>query len=121
MRMRKFNLTKGQLAMQVSLAAASGELEGVRRAIKLGADVNAVIDRSKRTPLMAAARENQPEIVEFLLKKGANPMLKDADGRIAFHYASEVVESAIRSQILLRVAVSKRIGDKWKAFVSWKN
>lgn len=113
---KKIGFTRAQLAMQISCAAADGFLESVRRAIQRGADMNSVVDRSKRTPLMLAADGNHPDVVEFLLKKGADPHVQDSDGRNAFQYARQLVGSAARIHTLLRVAMSNRVGNKWKDY-----
>ncbi|WP_207002691.1 ankyrin repeat domain-containing protein, partial [Trinickia mobilis] len=67
-----------------------------------GADVNAPwrkdgVDLPKgTTALHTAARANRPELVQALLKAGANPNAKDKDGFTPLHYA------ASRSEIVAR-------------------
>ena len=41
------------------------------------------------TPLMFAAFVEKPDVVDFLLLKGADPHLEDPFGRNALHYAAE--------------------------------
>ena len=58
------------------LAALHGDLEGVRRAVAHGADVNErAVDG--HTPLLDAAREGYAEVVAELLTSGADPLIVD--------------------------------------------
>lgn len=54
-------------------AAASGDLDEVRRLLQTGADVNQPVDGIGITALMFAARRGDVEMVKLLLKAGANP------------------------------------------------
>lgn len=45
------------------------------------------IDNLGRTPLIWASREGNAEVVEYLLKAGADPLIKDKDGMTALQYA----------------------------------
>ncbi|THD66331.1 ankyrin repeat domain-containing protein [Robertkochia marina] len=67
-------------------AIAKGDIEMVKKLIDLGADVNA---RSRgMTPLMYAAKYNRVEIINLLLKNGADKDLKDSRLKItAIKYA----------------------------------
>ncbi|APR98626.1 ankyrin repeat domain-containing protein [Wolbachia endosymbiont of Folsomia candida] len=44
-------------------------------------DINAVCDSDKRTALHYAAEQGNLEVVKFLLIKGANPNIKERDGK----------------------------------------
>ena len=66
-------------------AVVQGDLETVKKMVEFGSDVN---EKSNgMTPLMIAARYNRVEIVELLLKNGANISLKDSNGKTALQHA----------------------------------
>ncbi len=71
----------------VSLCDA-GNADLVRRALEVGADVNAPDDRLYKPPLLVAARQGGLEIVEVLLQRGAEPSSRGQDGATALHEAS---------------------------------
>jgi ankyrin repeat protein len=60
-----------QLKMDLVFASALGQLDQVKT-LSGATDINAKNDTG-RTPLVAAAANNQVEVVKFLLSKGANP------------------------------------------------
>ena len=53
-----------------------------------GADPN-IESFSSVYPLIEAIRVFNPEVIEMLLKAGANPKVKDSFGRTALHHAAE--------------------------------
>lgn len=53
-----------------------------------GADPNAAVSYSGKTPLMQAARNGAFEVCEILLEAGANVWLRDVNGRTAADVAS---------------------------------
>jgi len=59
--------------------AFKGDLEGVRSAIKAGADPN-IADDVGYTPLHIAAQERHPDVVDLLLQLGADPNRADKHG-----------------------------------------
>jgi len=67
-------------------AVAAGDVDGVRRAVADGADVE-VRDGDRRTPLLLATRAGQVAIARVLLDAGADPDAKDAIHDSAFLYA----------------------------------
>lgn len=72
-------------ASALQQAIFKGEIETVKRLIESGANVNKVF--RDMSPLMTAARYNRPEIIEFLLKKGANRSIENERGFTALEYA----------------------------------
>lgn len=58
---------------------------------ELGADVNIASDIDRVTPLHVAAREKQGDVVDLLMKLGADTSLKDAHGRSVWDYSSSRV------------------------------
>jgi len=67
------------------IAISKGDIEGVKKFIDYGADVN---EKSNgMTPLMMAARYNKVEIIKLLVSKGANLKEKDSKGFTALKYA----------------------------------
>lgn len=82
-------------------ACLVGETESVRVLLELGADPN--LGYGSSTPLMVASRRGSLEIVELLLKQGANPVLRDDEGLTALDYAKKHPQIAAR----LREAVGE--------------
>ncbi|WP_411030344.1 ankyrin repeat domain-containing protein [Spongiimicrobium sp. 3-5] len=66
-------------------AIIKGDLETVQKLISLGEDVNK--KSLGMTPAMFAARYNKAEILELLIKSGANLRTKSDDGHTAKKYA----------------------------------
>ena len=58
--------------------AHKGDMEKARLLVEHGADINAIDEEYRSTPLGLAARAGQKEIIEFLLEKGADPTAADA-------------------------------------------
>jgi len=76
---RRAALVKSQVLMA---AVVANDLEGVKRALAAGADVNEVSPmlggpNDGHTPLLVAAREGYTEIVQVLLAAGADPRRVD--------------------------------------------
>ncbi len=62
----------------IFLAIQDNRIEAVEKLITTGTDVNMRgDDENKSTPLMSAVTWGTPEMVELLLRKGANPNLTD--------------------------------------------
>lgn len=81
-------------------AVIKGDVDAVKKFIEYGVDVNET--SNGLTPLMLAARFNNVEIVNLLLKNGANKKLKDEKGYDAMKYAElskarEVVDFLMRA------------------------
>jgi len=90
-------LTKAneELNKKLCMAAATGDIDGVKGALNEGANVNAKNDVGM-TPLILASLSNK-EIVELLIEKGANVNAKGNEGFTALMMAvingnSEIVE-----------------------------
>jgi ankyrin repeat protein len=77
-------------------AAASGDEPIARLLIKRGAKVDAVSSPASggMTPLMMAAREGHPDMMAFLMEKGANPQLRNSEGLTA----AQIVERATKAR-----------------------
>lgn len=58
------------------------------------------LDEQRRTLLSIASMTCQPDIVEYLLEKGASPNIKDADGRMPLNYAISRSNVCIIEQLL---------------------
>jgi len=67
-------------------AVLKGNLKGAKEALSRGADINDK-DEVNQTPLMWAAHENHPNIVDFLLLNGADVHAKDDSGSDALAIA----------------------------------
>jgi len=78
-------VTKYKNTTPLAAAVAKGDLDAVKKFIEYGADVN---EKSNGlTPLMIAARYNQVEIIDLLLKNGANVKVINDSGLTALKYA----------------------------------
>jgi membrane protease YdiL (CAAX protease family) len=77
------------LNAQVVSAASRGDVPRAQYLIEMGADVNAVYNSKGVTALEEAAYRSYPEMVRFLLEKGANPNVKDMDGQTPLILAAE--------------------------------
>lgn len=94
------NLPNDVYAYPLHYAVLSGSLRMVTILVNHRAFVDC-IDSSKKTPLMVACEEEDHDITEFLLDRGASTMTEDAAGNKAIHYA---VKS--RAQACLRRLLS---------------
>jgi ankyrin repeat protein len=91
-------------------AALGGSPAVIDLLIQHGAKVDAVDRESGATPLMVAASMGRTEAVATLLKRGADPHLKDRNRRTAldrareagFHEAQTVLEHALKITAALR-------------------
>lgn len=70
-----------QLDFELLDACASGDLIRAQNAIKQGANINAQ-DENGTSALNHASWNLQPQIVDYLLKKGADPNLKNNMGQV---------------------------------------
>jgi ankyrin repeat protein len=57
--------------------AAKAQIDIAQVCLDYGADINQIETEWSSTPLAWAAREGKKEMVEWLLKKGANPRLPE--------------------------------------------
>ncbi len=78
--------------------AFKGEIAIARRLIEAGATLDAP-NHAGRTPLMFAVMFGRDRMAEFLLRQGADPMRRDADGVSA----AEVVERQANSRLVARM------------------
>jgi len=82
----------GELTDVLILSVRTGNLELVKYLVsEKGVDVNATGGRGRRvgfmSPLLWATYHGHKDIVDFLLAEGADPSMKDAQGRDAFSIA----------------------------------
>ncbi len=70
------------------LGAGLGHTDIVSLMVKAGIDVNGR-GLKQRTPLMAAAAFDRPEVAKVLLAQGADPAARDEDGQTAFSVAKD--------------------------------
>ena len=76
-------------------AVSQGHTEMVTLFIEQGEDINQMYGRENITALMIAAANNYASIVRLLLKKGANPNLKQHQNLSALDYANAMGHSDI--------------------------
>lgn len=75
----------GRMALHVACAYYGG-MQICKALIAAGADVNAVTLKGE-TPLMMAASNGKADVVELLLRLGADKQKKDQNGKTALDYA----------------------------------
>jgi ankyrin repeat protein len=75
--------------LPLGVAATTQRVEVLHALLRAGAHLNDLSGDEQETPLIAAARECQPENVVFLLKVGAKRELRDGGGRTAAERAAE--------------------------------
>ncbi len=65
-----------------------------------GADINAVTQKTRLTPLHIAALHKMPAIVAELLRRGADATMKDVDGRTPLDFTScDESKSLLKEQL----------------------
>jgi len=85
-------------------------LETVRFLLELGADVNAQDTMDGRTALMGAAHKGRNDVIELLVKHGADLALRDIGSRDSIHALSGLTWQAIDyADGLVRVGVQSAI------------
>ncbi|XP_071085847.1 fibronectin type 3 and ankyrin repeat domains protein 1-like [Haliotis cracherodii] len=90
-----------------------GDLSRVKTILSDGqADINCV-DYYGRTPLMWAARQNQKEVFDFLVKKKADVSLLDKSGNNLLHAACHGGDKDIVRSVLSRRLVNINSRDKY--------
>lgn len=88
------------LEEQLFLAAAKGNLETIKSAVKGGASPDCTDKESGMTPLMVAARDGQLEAVVMLMYLGAKIDARDNKGRTALMLACEQGHQAVASALV---------------------
>jgi ankyrin repeat protein len=73
---------------QLNVAISKGDLTKVQQLVEIGVDFNKKDERGK-TPLMYAILFNHPQIVSYLIKKGADYRAEDANGLTISDYADK--------------------------------
>ena len=103
-------------------AAAAGDLSALEKALAAGADPNARGGRRGWTPLMYAANKGYTLLVPPLLKAGAKPNLRAADGATALFIAVLRRHSEIIAMLMKAGADPKIKGPKGKRIVdvAWR-
>lgn len=104
-------------------AVAKDRPDDLRRAIKSGADVNAVMlsdkpGREGMTPLMHAAMDSKPETMRALIESKAKTELRTEDGRTALMYAAGWGDTA-KVKLLLDAGArtDARASDGWTSLM----
>lgn len=79
--------------------AHSGDIKKAQLLLDYGADINAVDEEYRTTPLGIAARWGQQEMCDFLLKRGADPNKSSADWASPLQWASKKGHVEIESKL----------------------
>jgi ankyrin repeat protein len=67
--------------------AAEGELAKAELLLAHGAEIDAIDDEYRSTPLGVAARRGQSALVELLLERGADPVAAGTSGAVPLAWA----------------------------------
>jgi hypothetical protein len=92
------NMRDGDFVM-LQQCVVDNDINFARLLIDQGADVDAISMIVDRTPLMLASRNGNTELVELLLRHGANVGLVTADGKSAASFAYEAGNSYIHNRL----------------------
>ena len=79
--------------------AQSGDIAKARLLLDHGADINAVDDEYRTTPLGMAARWGQRAMVAFLLERGADPNSAGAPWSTPLAWAQKKGHSAVAGEL----------------------
>ena len=79
----------GSVQSKFLKAVKEGNCKIVKRMLRLGADVNAVEGRYKKTALHFAARQRDVDVVKVLLQNGADVNAVNKDKWTALHYVAQ--------------------------------
>ena len=87
----------------VFLAAKTGDLQGLQKALAAGADVNARNEYGQ-TPLHRAASNKNPAVAALLIDRGADINARDKEGETALHRAASNKNPAVAALLIDRGA-----------------
>mmetsp|Transcript_12790 Transcript_12790/g.38100 ORF Transcript_12790/g.38100 Transcript_12790/m.38100 type:complete len:251 (+) Transcript_12790:81-833(+) len=87
-------LTDGGRMTVLQVAALTGNSPTCEYLLDHGADINGSVD-ARQSPLHCAARHGRLELVELLIKRGADHKLPDADGHSALRRAHQSGQRAV--------------------------
>lgn len=82
------------------LAALLGRQDSVDILLKAKADVTATTERGETAIMLALISPNAIQVIESLIKYGANVNARDAQGRTALHYTLDLYSFQICKQML---------------------
>lgn len=82
-------------------AAKRGDLATLQNLLNSGIDINLVEKVRDQTALHKAVRDNQPEVVKFLLEHGANKLALDRNHKTPMNLASEAGNDDLVELIML--------------------
>jgi len=104
-------------------AVLAGNLEEVKKLVSSGADVNALyIDEAtpdEGTALLLAVKNDDHDIVAYLLENGANIEIKDVNGLTALHLAVVADRKDITELLLSKGANIKATDNSKRTTLHW--
>jgi ankyrin repeat protein len=95
-------------------AAFAGDQVAVDALLKAGVAVNEAENKFKVTPLIVAAEENHPELVEALIDRGAGIEITEAHGYTALTRSGFKERNEIIALLLKRGAACQEIDPIWQ-------
>jgi len=81
-------------------AAARGDMQGIERHLARGANINGRSRTHGYRPVHMALISDHRDAAEMLLKRGANPRLKDNRGRTSLHHSAMRGNAEMITQLL---------------------
>lgn len=94
------------------LAAQKGDVEGVRRLLHSGGDINRLTETDKQTALMIAIRHGWEPIVRLLIQSGADLNVVDVNNDTALHYSADFTQPRMM-KLLLDAGAKTDLQDRW--------
>ena len=93
-------LMTGARAQTIQEFARDGELSKVTALLEKHPDALDARDKDGMTPLAGAALGGELEIVKMLLKKGADPMIRDQRKQLPYHHAAQSGDEDVLALLL---------------------
>lgn len=105
---------ENDLALDTWRAAREGDIEGLKKGLSGGIDVNGTARQGGGTLLMDAAIHGQLETAALLIEKGADLNLKNSQGATALHSAAFFCRPELAALLLTKGAEVNAMNNRGK-------